>query len=91
MNKNEFIEILSKELNSTKVATSKVLDAIIKCIPHALQSHDELRFVGFGTFKARETAEKKVKTPKGTVVTVPAQRRVSFSVGKEFKQTVNNK
>jgi DNA-binding protein HU-beta len=91
MNKNEFVEKLSQELDSTKIAASKNLDAVLKCIAQALKEHDELRFVGFGTFKARKTAAKEVKTPKGTMAKVPAQRRVSFSVGKEFKETVNGK
>jgi hypothetical protein len=32
-----------------------------------------------------------VKTPKGTMAKVPAQRRISFSVGSDFKAIVNNK
>jgi nucleoid DNA-binding protein len=48
------------------------------------------RFIGFGTFKAKQTEEKEVKTPRGTIAKVPAQRRVSFSVGSEFKAVVNN-
>ena len=34
---------------------------------------------------------KEVRTPKGTMAKVPAQRRVSFSTGSEFKSTVNDK
>ena len=34
--------------------------------------------------------EKEVKTPRGTIAKVPAQRRVSFSVGSEFKAVVNS-
>jgi DNA-binding protein HU-beta len=91
MNKSEFIKKLSEELGETQTAVSKSLDAIIKCIAHALKENDELRFVGFGTFKGRQVAAKEVRTPKGAIVKVPAQRRVSFSVGSEFKATVNGK
>ena len=91
MNKTEFIEKLSKELDATKAEASKNFDAVIKCITHVMKDNDELRFTGFGTFKAKNKEATEVKMPRGTMAKVPAQRRVSFSVGSEFKATVNNK
>lgn len=91
MNKSEFIEKLSKELDTTKTAATKSFDAVTKCIAQSLKDNDELRFIGFGTFKAKQTKAKEVKTPRGTMAKVPAQRRVSFSVGSEFKAIVNGK
>ena len=91
MNKADFIVKLSEELGTTKVEASKNFDAVIKCITHAMKDSDELRFTGFGTFKAKNKEATEVKTPKGTMAKVPAQRRVSFSVGSEFKSIVNNK
>jgi DNA-binding protein HU-beta len=91
MNKTEFIEKLSKELDTTKTEANKNFDAVIKCIAQAMKDNDELRFTGFGTFKAKQTEEKQVKTPSGIMATVPAQRRISFSVGSNFKSIVNDK
>ena len=91
MNKTEFIEKLSKELDTTKTEASKNFDAVIKCIAHAMKDNDELRFTGFGTFKAKNKEATEVRTPKGTMAKVPAQRRVSFSVGSEFKTIANGK
>lgn len=91
MNKNEFLDILSKDLECTKTKANTVLNSVFKCIAHSLKDSDELRFIGFGSFKAKHTVAKEVKTPRGTIAKVPAQRRVSFSVGSEFKATVNNK
>jgi nucleoid DNA-binding protein len=45
----------------------------------------------FGSFKAKNKEATEVKTPKGTMAKVPAQRRISFSVGSDFKAIVNNK
>ena len=53
MNKTEFIEKLSEELGTTKTEASKNFDAVIKCITHVMKDNDELRFTGFGTFKAK--------------------------------------
>ena len=91
MNKSEFIDKLSKELDISKAEAGRHLDKVFKCIATSLKDKDELRFVAFGTFKAKQTKAKEVKTPRGTVAKVPAQRRVSFSVGSEFKSVVNNK
>ena len=91
MNKTDFIVKLSEGLGTTKTESNKNFEAIIKCIAHAMKDNDELRFTGFGTFKAKNKEATEVRTPKGTMAKVPAQRRVSFSVGSEFKATVNGK
>jgi DNA-binding protein HU-beta len=91
MNKAEFIEKLAGKLNTTKVEANKNLETILQCIAETMKEEDLLKFVGFGTFKAKQTEEKQVRTPKGTMATVPAGRRVSFSVGKEFKDIVNGR
>ena len=91
MNKTDFIVKLSEELGTTKTEANKNFEAIIKCIAHAMKDNDELRFTGFGAFKAKNKEATEVRTPKGTMAKVPAQRRVSFSVGSEFKATVNGK
>lgn len=91
MNKTEFIDLLSKELNTTKVAAGNVLDGVLKTITHVMKESDELRFVGFGTFKARKTKAREVTTPKGKVVKVSSQRQVKLTIGKTFKDIVNKK
>jgi len=91
MNKAEFIVKLSEELGTTKTEANKNFDAVIKCITTTMIDNDELRFTGFGSFKAKQTKATEVKTPRGTMAKVPAQRRISFSVGSDFKSIVNNK
>lgn len=91
MNKSEFIDKLSKELSTTKAEANKNLDAMLKCIAQSMKDNDNLKLVGFGTFKAKHYPANKVKTPKGTIVEVPASRRLSFSVGSELKNVVNGK
>ena len=56
-----------------------------------MKDNDELRFKGFGTFEVKQTKAMEIKIPKGIVAKVPARRRISFSVGSEFKSIVNNK
>lgn len=91
MNKAEFIDLLSKELNTTKVEASNALDGVLKTIIHSMKKSDELRFIGFGTFKAKKTKAREVTTPKRQTVKVPAQRQVKLSIGQTFKDVVNKK
>jgi len=91
MNKNEFIDVLSKELDCNKTKASSILNSVFKCLSHSLRDYQELRFIGFGSFKVKNTQEKEVKTPRGTVAKVPAQKRISFSAGSELKSIINNK
>ena len=91
MNKTDFIVKLPEELGTTKVEASKTFDIFTKCIAHVIKDDNELKFVGFGTFKAKNKEATEVKTPRGTMAKVPAQRRVSFSVGSEFKTIANGK
>ena len=91
MNKAEFITLLSEKLNTTKVEASNVLDGVLKTIVHAMKTNDELRFIGFGTFKTRKTKARMVTTPRGQTVKVPTGRQIKFSAGTEFKKAINTK
>ncbi len=90
MNKKDFLNLLSQKLECTKVDADKILSSVLESIALVMRDNDELRFVGFGTFKAKQTEATKVKTPRGTVAEVPAQRQVRFSTGSDFKKTVNS-
>ncbi|MDZ5761685.1 HU family DNA-binding protein [Candidatus Cyrtobacter comes] len=89
MNKSDFVDGLSKELGKSKAETARLLDSVLKHVVNTVTQNDELQFIGFGTFKKKDIAERKVRTPKGTVAKVRAQKRISFTVGKEFKRIVN--
>jgi len=59
---------------------------VTETIGNAVQITDDLRFVGFGSFKSKTRKASDVKTPIGTIVHVPAKRVVTFSAGTELKQ-----
>jgi DNA-binding protein HU-beta len=90
MNKREFITMLSKKLECSKIYTSKVVDVVFECVGDALKKEDVLRFVGFGTFKIQKLPKRQVKTLRsGEIVTVPAKKYVRFSSGQLLKNKVN--
>jgi len=89
MNKQEFIDTLSKELGSAKTDAAKILDTVLQCIAQSLEKDDALKFTGFGTFKGKNYPAREMKSIDGKMITVPAQRRVTLSAGKGLKDVVN--
>ncbi|MSO14390.1 HU family DNA-binding protein [Rickettsiales endosymbiont of Trichoplax sp. H2] len=91
MNKQEFLAKLSKKKGSTITEADKWLKSVFETIGEAIQETDELRFIGFGTFKVTVSKARDVKTPKGEIVHVPAKRVVRFAVGSELKSKAESK
>jgi nucleoid DNA-binding protein len=87
MNKADFITLLSKELKSNKIETSKVLEAVFAKIKEALKKNATLRFTGFGTFKVKSRRAREIRNPRdGMMIKVPKKNYVSFVAGTELKQ-----
>ncbi len=86
MNKQDFIKLLAAKAGSSATEADKWFKSVTNTIGDAIQKTDELRFVGFGTFKSKIRKESDVKTPRGEIVHIPEKRVVSFSVGSELKE-----
>ena len=56
MNKNEFIDKVADTADMSKAEAAKAVDAVFDAITKALQSGDDVRLVGFGTFSAAKRA-----------------------------------
>jgi len=86
MNKQDFIKLLAAKAGSSATEADKWFKSVTNTIGDAIQKTDELRFVGFGTFKSKIRKASDVKTPRGEIVNIPEKRVVSFSVGSELKE-----
>ena len=90
MNKKELIAGIAEETQITKTKAREVLDCTLDSIGVALIDGDDVKLVGFGTFKTTDRAARTARNPAtGEAVEVPAQRRVSFIAGKRLKDAVN--
>ncbi len=89
MNKTEFVDLLSKELGQSQVKTSHILNSVLKLIVEVMKENDELKIVGFGTFKAKNCPSVIMRTPSGDMTDVPSKRRVKFTASKVFKDMIN--
>ncbi|MEM5800996.1 MAG: HU family DNA-binding protein, partial [Candidatus Aenigmatarchaeota archaeon] len=53
MNKEELIKATSQEAGLTQAVARKCIDAVFKVITNTLKRGEEVRLVGFGTFRVK--------------------------------------
>lgn len=89
MNKTELVDTLSAKTGSTKVETTRFVDALVETVGDVLTDGGEIALVGFGTFKTAQRAAKAGRNPTtGARVEIPARRVAVFKPGKGLKDKV---
>ncbi|MBN1160286.1 MAG: HU family DNA-binding protein [Candidatus Diapherotrites archaeon] len=88
MNKADLVEYVSKYTNTKKEAATAV-DAVFDGISKALKKKDEVRIIGFGTFKVKSRKARMGRNPQtGAKIKIPARRVPAFAAGAELKNMV---
>ena len=91
MNKNEFIAAVAEQAAMTKSDAAKAIDSFINVITKQLKRGDEVRLVGFGTFKVLKRAASKGRNPRtGESIQIQSSKMPKFRAGKELKEEINN-
>ena len=86
MNKTELVKAVSEKADITLKQAVTVVDAVLDSIKEALQKGEEVRLIGFGTFKIVTRKERQGVNPKtGEKITIPSKKIVKFSPGKDLK------
>lgn len=90
MTKTDFLDALAKETGLNRKACAAFLEASIKITQETLKQGDEIKLVGFGTFKVTERAARTGRNPKsGETIHIKAAKVPTFKAGKEFKDALN--
>ncbi|HZU03890.1 MAG TPA: HU family DNA-binding protein [Ktedonobacteraceae bacterium] len=90
--RQELTRRIAKEVNLTQKQAAQVLEVTLETIRQALQDGREVRLVGFGSFRVRQSAARRGVNPRnGQNIEVPAKERVRFSPGKELADAVVKK
>nr|BDA98291.1 DNA binding histon like protein [Rhodomonas sp. NIES-1006] len=91
MNKKDLVEIVAEKRQLTKKESEEIITIVLETIIKAVSEGDKVTLVGFGSFEARERQAREGRNPKtGEKLYIPAARVPTFSVGKFFKDSVNN-
>ena len=90
MNKTEFINVFAKNTETSKKQASEVLEQFLQVIEETLKTHEEIKFIGFGTFKVSKVKGKIVTNPQNKQkMEVGPYNRVRFVPGQALKDAVN--
>ena len=88
--KKEFIEKYAAKAGISKKAAGEAVEAFLETVEAAIVTEGSVQFVGFGTFVAKDTVERKGRNPKtGEEIIIPAKKAVKFKVGKKLDDKVN--
>ena len=87
--RQELTKRIASQTGLTQKKAGEVLEATLDTIRESLNAGNEVRLVGFGSFKVRESAARKGVNPRDRKpIEVPAKNRVRFSPGKELSDAV---
>jgi DNA-binding protein HU-beta len=90
--RQELSKRIAKQAKLSQKQASEALEATLDVIREALQEGEEVRLVGFGSFKVRQSAARKGVNPRDRQpIEVPAKERVRFFPGKELSEAVVKK
>ena len=89
MNKSALVEHVAKELVTSRLRASMLVDAVLDGIREGLIRDSSVSLSGFGTFEVRERKARQGRNPMtGAPIPIDAGRRVGFRVGKGLKESV---
>ena len=89
MNKQELVEAVSKELETSKAGGERAVSAVLCGITKGVKKDKNVQLIGFGTFSVKKRKARMARNPQtGEAIKVKASRTVGFKVGKKFKDMV---
>ena len=92
MKKIELVREIAKTAEMTQAQAAKALDATLASIKGALKNKDDVRLVGFGSFKvSTRKARTGINPQTKKAIKIPACNVAKFVPGKELREMVNTK
>jgi DNA-binding protein HU-beta len=90
MNKSELIDAVAQQADLSKAKAEDALNAVISSVTTALKKGDEVKLIGFGTFKVSNRAATTGRNPRtGEAIQIAASKQAKFVAGKALKDAVN--
>jgi len=88
ISKKDLVAKVADATGKTKTEVDEVISTTIATIKSVVKE-EEVRLLGFGSFKIVHKAERKGRNPKTKEeITISARNAVKFTVGKDFKESI---
>ena len=92
MNKSELIDFIAERADLTKTDSARAIEAFLAGIEQSLLKGEDAVFIGFGTFKVVDRAERTGRNPKtGEPLFIPATKVAKFQPGKKLREALSPK
>lgn len=89
MNKQELVSSMAQRSGLTKKDAESALNAFTESVQKAMKKNEKIVLVGFGTFEARQRAERKGMNPRTKEeIRIPATTVPVFKAGKGLKEQI---
>ena len=89
MNKTEFIAEVAEKTGFSKKDAATAVDAVLDTLKDQMASGNDVTFIGFGTFGAKDVAEREARNPQtGDTIKIAAHKSPYFKAGKALKEAV---
>ena len=90
MNRLELVDKVSERNGISKAEADRIVVTVFEEIMSAVTAGDSVTLIGFGTFKAIDSAPRTGRNPStGQSIHIPAMRKPKFIAGTYFKEIVN--
>jgi len=90
VNKQELINAVAKKTNFSKTQIGSTAEALITVISGALRKGDEVKLVGFGSWRKNRRSAREGRNPQtGKAIKIPAKNVVKFSMGQGLYDLLN--
>ena len=92
MNRSELVDAIVEQTGATKGETDRLLAAFFDAVGKSLKKKEDVRLVGFGTFKVSKRKARTGRNPQtGEEIKIPARCVPVFKPGTELKASVAGK
>jgi len=89
MNKQQLVEEVARELNSSRAHAEKTVKTVLECIKNGLRRDGSVTLVNFGTFLVRTRKARTGRNPRtGETIQIQARRTTAFRPGRELKTLI---
>jgi DNA-binding protein HU-beta len=89
MNKQDLVEAVAKELDTSKAQGERVVNAVLSGISKGVKKDKSVQLIGFGTFLVKKRKARKGRNPQtGETINIKASKTVGFKAGQKFKAMI---